>query len=242
MESHPQVFLSKPQDLYLAHWYASTMHFLLIEDDLDLGPSLQRALKTNGHTSEWLRTARDGRAFATKQSYDCILLDLTLPDGDGMDVLRGWRRAGVVTPIIIITSRNGLNERLAGLDEGADDFLVKPFAISELVARVGAVTRRAAQQAQSTWTIGELVIDIDQRSTVCAGFPVHLSRREFDLLMELARSAGKVVSKSRLAQSLSPMGDPLDFNSLEVHVHNIRRKLNTSALRTVRGVGYMLER
>jgi two-component system, OmpR family, response regulator QseB len=218
------------------------MHFLLIEDDLDLGPSLQRALKTNGHTSEWLRTARDGKAFASKQTYDCILLDLTLPDGDGMDVLRGWRRAGLATPVIIITSRNGLHERLAGLDEGADDFLVKPFAIRELVARVGAVTRRVAQQAQSTWKIGDLVIDIDQRKTSCAGNGVHLTRREFDLLVELARCAGKVVSKSSLAQSLSPMGDPLDFNSLEVHIHNLRRKLNTDALRTVRGVGYVLER
>jgi two-component system, OmpR family, response regulator QseB len=216
------------------------MHLLLIEDDLDLGTSLQQALRGAGFTSEWLRSAADARRFITTQPYACVLLDLTLPDGHGLALLREWRAAGLAVPLIIITASDGLGERLAGLHDGADDFLVKPFAVPELVARVHAVTRRAAQQAASVWAVGELTIDLPKRECRVAGSAVALSPREFDIVAVLAQASGAVVPKHRLAQALAPLGEPVDFNAIEVHVHNLRRKMGTGHVKTVRGVGYQL--
>jgi two-component system, OmpR family, response regulator QseB len=216
------------------------MHLLLVEDDLDLGASLQQALRGAGFTSEWLRTAAAARTFAAQGGHDGIVLDLGLPDGHGLNLLREWRTAGLRTPLIIITASDGLGERLTGLDDGADDFLVKPFAVEELVSRLRAVTRRAAQQATSSWQVGDLALDLALRQCVVAGASVALSPREFDILAALARTPGSVVAKHRLAQSLSPLGEPLDFNAIEVHVHNLRRKVGNARVKTVRGVGYLL--
>lgn len=215
------------------------MHLLLIEDDLDLGNSLQQALRGAGFTSEWLRSAADARRFVELAQHDCVLLDLTLPDGHGLELLRGWRTQGLTTPLIVITASDALGDRLAGLDEGADDFIVKPFAVEELLSRLRAVTRRAAQQASSVWRVGSLAIDIKQRLCTVRGEPVPLSQREFDVLAVLAR-AGSVVPKHRLSEALSPLGEPLDFNAVEVHVHNLRRKVGAERVKTVRGVGYQL--
>lgn len=216
------------------------MHLLLIEDDLDLGAALQQALRGAGFSSEWLRTAADARAFAAHGGHDGILLDLGLPDGHGLDLLREWRRDGLTVPLIVLTASDALDDRLAGLDEGADDFIVKPFAMAELVSRIRAVTRRAAQQAASVWTLGALAIDTRQRTCSLAGEPVALSQREFDVLAVLARAGGAVVPKHRLAQALAPLGEPLDFNAIEVHVHHLRRKVGAARVKTVRGVGYLL--
>lgn len=218
------------------------MHLLLIEDDLDLGASLQQALRTSGYTSEWLRTAHDGRQFASLQHYDCMLLDLSLPDGDGMALLRRWRSTGMTTPVIIITASSGLADRLAGLDEGADDFIVKPFAVEEMISRLRAVTRRAAQQTSQIWQFGSLTIDLRRHEALLDEQPAGLSPREFQLLLTLARAAGSVVPKHRLAQALEPLGAGVDFNTLEVHVHNLRRKVGSDLIRTVRGVGYLMQR
>jgi two-component system, OmpR family, response regulator QseB len=217
------------------------MHVLLIEDDLDLGASLQQALRGANISSEWLRTAADARRFVASQAHDCILLDLGLPDGHGLHLLRTWRAEGLTTPLIIITASDALADRLAGLDEGADDFIVKPFAPEEMVSRLHAVTRRAAQQAASLWRLGELTIDMRQRECALAGELVALSPREFDILALLARAGGHVLPKHRLAQALQPLGEPLDFNAIEVHVHNLRRKVGASRVKTVRGVGYFLQ-
>ncbi len=216
------------------------MHLLLIEDDLDLGASLQQALRGAGFSSEWLRTAADARRFASAGGHDCVLLDLGLPDGHGLELLRQWRRAGLGTPLIIITASDALGERLAGLDEGADDFIVKPFVVDELISRVRAVTRRAAQQAASVWQLGGLALDVRQRLCHVDGVLVPLSQREFDILAVLARAGGGVVPKHRLAQALAPLAEPLDFNAIEVHVHNLRRKVGAARVKTVRGVGYLL--
>ncbi len=135
------------------------MHILLIEDDLDLGRALQSALKVEGLTSEWRRRAVDAPRGVDASFVDCILLDLTLPDGSGFDLLARWRREGVRVPIIVITARSAVEDRLAGLDGGADDFVVKPFAIAELISRIRAVLRRTARQASETWTLGDLVIE-----------------------------------------------------------------------------------
>jgi len=174
-------------------------------------------------------------------SYDAVLLDMTLPDGSGMQLLQRWRQAGASLPIIVVTARSGLEDRLAGLDGGADDFVIKPFAMEELVARVRAVTRRVAQQASETWQIGDLCVEPRSHRVLLGGAPLDLSPREFQILLELAREPGCVLAKSVLAQRLAPLGDPLEFGVIEVHMSNLRRKLGAQHIRTVRGVGYLLE-
>jgi two-component system, OmpR family, response regulator QseB len=216
------------------------MHILLIEDDLDLGRALQAALKVEGLTSEWLRRVVDAPGLVDASVVDCVLLDLTLPDGSGFDLLARWRSAGVVVPIIVITARSAVNDRLTGLDGGADDFVVKPFVTAELISRIRAVLRRAARQSSEVWTLGDLVIEPRKHTAQLAGVALDLSPREFQLLLALAREPGAVVVKSELAQRLEPLGDPVDFGAIEVHVSNLRRKIGAQRIRTVRGVGYMV--
>lgn len=216
------------------------MHLLIIEDDLALGAALQKALKLEGMSSEWFRRCADLPRIPRDSDYDCVLLDLTLPDGSGMDLLRRWRTAGSSLPIIVITARTALEDRLDGLDQGADDFVVKPFATEELVSRIRAVARRAARQSSGVWEFGDLRIEPHRHLVSNASGPVDLSLREFQLLVELARNCGDVVVKTTLAQRLNPLGDPLDAGAIEVHVSNLRKKIGAEWISTVRGVGYML--
>lgn len=216
------------------------MHVLLIEDDLDLGRALQAALKVEGLSSEWLRRAADAPPELHEEAAACVLLDLSLPDGSGFDLLARWRRQGCTVPVIVITARTALEDRLAGLDGGADDFIVKPFAAAELVSRIRAVLRRSARQASETWTLGPMTIEPRQHRASLHGQALELSPREFQLLLVLAREPGAVVPKGTIAQRLAPLGDPLDFAALEVHMSNLRRKIGAERIRTVRGVGYML--
>jgi two-component system response regulator QseB len=216
------------------------MHILMVEDDLDLGRALLQGLKGEDITSEWVRRAADARRFVENAVIDCVLLDLALPDGTGHQLLSQWRAAGMMVPIIIITACSALEERLAGFDHGADDYLVKPFATAELVARIRAVVRRSVQQASDVWTFGELQIEPRSHLVRVAGTSLSLSPREFRLLLELCREAGTVVSKGVLARRLEPLGDPVDFSAIEVHLSNLRRRIGASRIRTVRGVGYML--
>jgi two-component system, OmpR family, response regulator QseB len=220
--------------------YNVPMHILIIEDDLDLGRGLQKAFKLEALSSEWLRRASDAPRSFEGLNYDCILLDLALPDGEGQSLLTRWRQDGIATPIIIMTARAGLEERIAGLDGGADDFIVKPFATVELISRMRAVLRRYAQQATQVWTIGALEIEPKAYLARLDGVPLDLSPREFHLLLALAREPGTVVSKSALAQRLAPLGDPLNFGAIDVHIFNLRNKVGAHRIRTVRGVGYML--
>ncbi len=217
------------------------MHILLIEDDLDLGRALQSALKAEGLTSEWHRRAADAPRVIDGAAVDCVLLDLTLPDGSGFGLLERWRQSGLQVPIIMITARSAVEDRLRGLDGGADDFVVKPFATAELISRIRAVLRRSARQASERWTIGTLVIEPRRHQAHKDGQLLELSPREFQLLLELARDPGVVVPKGVLAQRLDPLGEPVDFSTIEVHVSNLRRKIGAALIRTVRGVGYMLE-
>ena len=220
------------------------MHILLIEDDLDLGRALQSALKVEGLTSEWLRRAVDAPATVDAATVDCVLLDLTLPDGSGFDLLARWRsqtgNSGQV-PLIVITARSAVEDRLAGLDGGADDFVIKPFATAELISRIRAVLRRSARQASERWVLGDLVIEPRRHVARRGDEALDLSPREFQLLLELAREPGAVVPKGVLAQRLDPLGEPMDFGALEVHVSNLRRKIGAELIRTVRGVGYLLQ-
>lgn len=216
------------------------MHLLLIEDDLELGTALLGALRKAHFTAEWLRTCHDARVFAARERYDCLLLDLSLPDGQGLDLLQHWRGQGISTPVIVITARSGLDDRLAGLDGGADDYIVKPFAFEELVSRIHAVTRRAARQTDSEWRFGALLIDVARHEVRLEGTTVALTPAEYDVLLALARAAGTVVSKHQLVRALDPREESIDFNTIEVHVHHLRRKLGVELIRTIRGVGYLL--
>jgi two-component system, OmpR family, response regulator QseB len=219
------------------------MHILLVEDDLDLGAELQRALMTRGFTSEWVRQIKDADAFVQVHSefpYVCVLLDLGLPDGQGMDLLRRWRSRGESVPVIVLTARDAVESRVMGLDCGADDYLIKPVAMEELASRIRAVARRAAGQSASVWTVGRLQIDPEKREVRADGQPVALSPKEFLIVFELARQSGKVVPKHRIAQAVAPLGQSMDFGALEFHIYNLRRKLGEDCVRTVRGVGYCI--
>ncbi len=216
------------------------MHLLLVEDDLDLGRALQSALKLEGFSSEWLRRVCDVPRPLPVEQFDAVLLDLSLPDGNGFDLLRYWRVCGQTVPVLIITARGEVHDRLTGLDDGADDFLVKPFAVAELISRIRAVLRRSARQATERWALGRLTIEPRQRRVEFDGECIDLSPREFQILLELAREPGAVVSKGVLAQKLAPLGDPVEFAALEVHISNLRRKVGAQCIRTLRGVGYML--
>ena len=216
------------------------MHLMLIEDDLDLGRALTQSLKAEGFSTQWLRRAGDAPPTLAGEPVDCVLLDVNLPDANGLELLARWRRAGLALPVIVISARSALEDRLSGLDGGADDYIVKPFATRELVSRIHAVMRRYAQQASEVWRFGELQIEPRRHRALLAGEPLELSPREFQLLVELAREPGIVVAKGRLAQRLEPLGDPVDFAAIEVHVSNLRKKIGAQRIRTVRGVGYQL--
>ncbi|MBB2486443.1 response regulator transcription factor [Mitsuaria sp. WAJ17] len=217
------------------------MHILLIEDDLDLGAALQAALRLEGHSSVWLRRAADAPLKLEAAEHDAVLLDLGLPDGSGMELLRRWRSQGQVLPVVVMTARSALDDKLASFDDGADDYVVKPFEIPELLARLRAVLRRAAQQAGDRWHFGALMLEPRRHRAWLDGGELALSPREYQLLFELARERGGVVAKPLLAQRLAPLGEALDFSALEVHLSNLRRKIGAQRIGTQRGVGYWLE-
>lgn len=217
------------------------MHILLIEDDLGLGASLVRALQQDGFTVQWLRRAHDAPLQLDDPGCSAVLLDLGLPDGSGMELLRRWRRAQAGAPVLVITARSALQDRLGGLDAGADDYLVKPFDIPELLARLRAVLRRTAAQSGEQWQFGALSVWPRKCQAQLGGQPLELTPREFQLLLALAQGGGDVVPKRTLAQRLEPLGDPMDTAALQVHISNLRRKIGAERVGTLRGVGYWLE-
>lgn len=216
------------------------MHILIVEDDIDLGFALQQALKAEQISSLWVRKVADVPDLSADAALDCLLLDINLPDGNGLALLQRLRSQQHMLPIIMITARSGLEDRLHGLDGGADDFLVKPFAMAELLSRIRVVTRRYAQQATALWQLGDLHIDPRQQRVTLHGQPIDLLRREFQVLVELARQPNTVMAKGLLAQRMEPFAEAMAFGVLEVHVSNLRKKIGTERVRTIRGVGYML--
>ena len=216
------------------------VHILLIEDDLDLGRALQAALKVDGLSSEWHRRAADAPRDLAATAFDCVLLDLSLPDGNGFDLLTRWRRDGCSVPVIVITARSAVEDRLAGPRRWRGRF--RRQALCDGGADL-THSRRAAtlgRQASEMWTLGALVLEPRRHRASLHGETLDLSPREFRLLLELAREPGAVVAKGVLARKLEPLGEPLDFAAIEVHVSNLRRKIGSTRVHTVRGVGYLL--
>ncbi len=217
------------------------MHILLIEDDLSLGSALLGALQLDAFSVQWLRRAGDAPRCLDDANCSAVVLDLGLPDGSGLDLLRRWRAQDVLTPILLITAQGSLDARLTGLDAGADDYLVKPFETPELLARLRAVLRRQAAQAGETWRFGALSLLPRQSLAQLEGQTLELTPREFQLLLALAEGCGEVVGKRTLAQRLEPLGEALDTTALQMHLSNLRRKIGAHRIGTLRGVGYWLE-
>jgi len=216
------------------------MRVLLVEDDELLGKGLASGLRQHGHAIDLLQRAGMVLPALEVESFDLVLLDLGLPDGDGLAVLKELRGLGEQTPVLILTARDGLGDRVQGLDLGADDYLVKPVEMDELCARARAIVRRSKGRAVSQLTVGELVLDPAGHQLAFRGEPVDLAGREFTILHVLMENSGRVVSKSQLEKAVYGWGEELGSNAVEVHIHHLRRKLSPGVIRTVRGVGYTL--
>lgn len=222
------------------------MRILLIEDNIDLAGAIKMGLKTFGHTVDLVHSGNEALDALTSKidsEFDVILLDLGLPGLDGIDVLKAARKHGVPTPVMILTARDAIEDRVLGLNAGADDYMTKPVDLKELEARVRALKRRSTTEAISTViTHGDIVLDPASHSVTKDGQVVSISRREFSLLQKLLENSGRVISREQLNQSLYGWGESIDSNALEVHVHNIRKRLGNKLIRTIRGVGYMIEK
>ena len=218
------------------------MRILLAEDDTLLGDGLRAGLRQAGFQVDWVRDGLAAERELRAQAYAAAVLDLGLPGMDGMDVLASVRRAGVTLPVLVLTARDAVPDRIKGLDTGADDYVVKPVDLDELAARLRALVRRAAGQPQELLQAGGLQLDPAARTVQRDGEPVLLSTREFDLLQALMLNAGRVLSREQLEQHLYSWGREVDSNAVEVHIHHLRKKLGTDCIQTVRGVGYLLPR
>jgi DNA-binding response OmpR family regulator len=220
----------------------TAMRILLAEDDTLLGDGLRAGLRQLGFQVDWVRDGAAAERELRAEPYAAAVLDLGLPLKDGMDVLASVRRAGVTVPVLILTARDGIPDRIKGLDLGADDYVLKPVDLHELAARLRALVRRAHGQPQECLSAAGVVMDPAARSVTYQGQSVSLSGREFDLLHALMLNAGRVLSREQLEQHLYSWGQEVESNAVEVHIHHLRRKLGNTLIQTVRGVGYLLPR
>lgn len=219
------------------------MRVLLVEDDEPLGNGIRVGLGHYGYTVDWLKDGQSALKFLRAETFDLIILDLNLPKVPGLSVLQQMRANGIATPVLILTARDSVDDRVKGLDSGADDYLTKPFDLDELSARLRALQRRfASGRAEPIIQYREVKLDPASLEVSVAEKPIQLSRREFALLQKLLENIGHVVSREILNQCLYGWGDDVDSNTLEVHVHNLRKKLGVNFIRTIRGVGYMAEK
>jgi two-component system response regulator QseB len=217
------------------------MRLLILEDDPDLGDALALGLRQHGHAVDWFRDGVQASAALEGAPYDAMVLDLGLPGADGMTWLRRWRAQGATLPVLILTARDGVEQRIAGLDAGADDYLVKPISVDELAARLRALMRRATGRAHAVWTHGDLSFDPASRQVTWKGRGVELTARELALLEAFLSQPRRILSKAQLQEKLYDWsGSEPESNVLEVHVHHLRRKIDPGIVRTVRGVGYVL--
>jgi len=216
------------------------MRFLLVEDDRMIGDTLRAALRMEGHAVDWVRDAAAAQGTLASERFDLVLLDLGLPQGNGLDVLRELRARGDATPVIVLTARDGPGDRVAGLDAGADDYLVKPFDLDELGARIRAVHRRQAGRAMPRLAHAGVTLDPATRQVNRDGQPVLLSAREYAVLELLMQRPGAVLSRAQIEDRLYGWGEEIESNAVSVYVHQLRKKLGPEFIRSMRGVGYFL--
>jgi two-component system OmpR family response regulator/two-component system response regulator QseB len=216
------------------------MRILLVEDDALLGDGVRASLRQQGFQVDWVRDGEAAQRELRAHPYAAAVLDLGLPRMDGIDVLRTVRRAGVELPILVLTARDTIPDRIQGLDIGADDYVVKPIDLHELGARLRALVRRAHGQPAERLEAQDVALEPASRTVYRAGMPVPLSTREFDLLHVLMLNAGRVLSREQIEQHLYSWGQEVESNAVEVHIHHLRAKLGSDLIRTVRGVGYVL--
>lgn len=218
------------------------MRFLIVEDDAVLRDVLTRSLSQTGHRVDAAATCAEAESFWSLQPYDAVVLDLNLPDGSGLTALKNARRRGDATPVLVLTARNRTDERIAGLDAGADDYVGKPFELTEVEARLRALVRRS-QGGKDRVEVGQLTLDRSVRRFFINAVPLDLPAREFEVLWELASKPGRVISKRLLSDKLSSFDEALGDNALEAFISRLRRKLQGSGatIRTLRGLGYLLE-
>lgn len=217
------------------------VRLLLVEDDKELGGGIRKALMRDGDHVDWLTDGEQALVAIRSEDFELIILDLQLPGMDGISVLRSMRREAINTPVLIMTARDTVDERVLGLDSGADDYVVKPVELKELRSRVRALSRRSHGFAASAIVLGDLRIDNSTQQVWYRGDRVELSRREFALLCEFANRPGQVLARGQLEESMYGWADGVESNALEVHIHHLRRKLDSQLIKTVRGIGYRLD-
>ena len=218
------------------------MRILVVEDDPLLGRGVQAALEQAGFAADWVRDGIAAGAAVDAGEYAAIVLDLGLPRLEGLELLRRLRGKGSRTPVLILSARDALEDRVKGLDAGADDYMVKPFQVEELAARLRALVRRAHGEAAPALSVAGVTLDPGARRVEWRGRPVELPAREFDVLHELMLNAGRVLSREHLQGRVYRWGEEVESNAIDVHVHHLRRKLAPELIRTIRGVGYVLQR
>jgi two-component system response regulator QseB len=217
-----------------------TMRLLLVEDDAMIGESLAAALRQDGYTVDWVQDGRAAETALASPVYEFVLLDLGLPKKDGLAVLRNLRARGERVPVLVLTARDAVSDRVTGLDAGADDYLVKPFSLEELAARIRALLRRDAGRAEPLVRVGAVTLNPATREVAFEGKPVTLSAREYALLEALAARPGAVLSRAQLEEKLYGWGQEVESNTVEVYIHSLRRKFGQQFIKNVRGVGYMV--
>jgi two-component system, OmpR family, response regulator QseB len=217
------------------------MRVLLVEDDPCVANGLVAGLGFAGYCVDWVDSGELADQAVAAATHALVVLDIALPGVSGLELLRRWRVAGRETPVMLLTSRDTVADRVAGLDAGADDYLVKPFDLDELLARLRALRRRSSGHAAPRLTLGPLELDPAGWTCTLAGAAISLTRQEFLVLQSLMRNVGRVMTRQHIENSLYGWGDEIGSNAIEVHVHHLRRKLGNSLIRTVRGVGYTIE-
>jgi DNA-binding response OmpR family regulator len=216
------------------------MRILVVEDDTLLGDGLRVGLRQSGFATDWVKDGLSARHAIQTENFAALVLDLGLPKLSGLDLLKWLRTAKSNVPVLILTARDAIGDRITGLDAGADDYLVKPCDLGELAARLRALIRRSSGQAAPVLGVGPLALDPVAHTVTFRGLPVELAGKEFALLHEFMREAGRVLSKEQLIQRLYAWGDEIESNAIEVHIHHLRRKLSPEVIVTLRGVGYLL--
>lgn len=218
------------------------MRVILVEDDSLLGEGIVTGLKQQNYNVEWLQQGRPALELLKYESFDVMVLDLGLPDISGIELLKGLRKQGSLLPVLILTAMDSVEDRIAGLDAGADDYLTKPFDLDELYARIRALIRRVGGRANPVVNYQNIQLDPAAHSVTKDGRLVDLSRREYDVLLELFENLGRVLSRTRLEEGLYSIDEDMASNAIEVHIHHLRKKLGSKLIRTIRGVGYTIDK